>query len=314
MKYQRLGMGLLSLSMTTLWLWAAEAKNANNDLHFDGSTAETYKVTEQGPLKIHLFVPKVRSKSPRPAIVFFYGGGWNAGSPKQFEQQCRYLASRGMVAMTADYRVASRHGTKVKEAVQDAKSAIRWVRKNAQRLHLDESRIASGGGSAGGHLAACTGMIEGFDDPMDNLEISSIPNAMVLFNPAVTLAPFEGQAPIPKSREDSTGALGPRMGTDPINLSPGHHTRADLPPSIMFFGTEDFLLDGSKYFHRKMLAAGNRCELKLYEGQSHGFFNYGKNKNQPFVETLQAADDFLVSLGYLSGTGNVRKWLSENEN
>ena len=68
----------------------------------------------------------MRPSDKRPAIVFFFGGGWTGGSPGQFEQQCKYLASRGMVAITADYRVASRHNVKAMCCVADAKSAIRF--------------------------------------------------------------------------------------------------------------------------------------------------------------------------------------------
>lgn len=90
-----------------------------------------------------------------------------------------------MIAVTADYRVKSRHGVKVVECVKDAKAAIAWIRENAQRLRIDPNRIAASGGSAGGHLAACTGTINGFGS-------DERPNAMILFNPACTLAPIGG--------------------------------------------------------------------------------------------------------------------------
>lgn len=290
---------------------AAQGKtNENNSLSFEGSTAEVFKSVNGDELKIHIFQPQGDSESPRPAIVFFFGGGWKNGSPKQFEQHCRYLASRGMVAMTADYRVLNRQGTKAKECVQDGKSAIRWVRQNASRLNVNPDRIVAGGGSAGGHVAACTGVIEGWEEPGEATEISSAPNAMVLFNPAVTLAPFDGQEPLPEDRTERDGSLEIRMGTDPKNLSPAHHVRSDLSPTIMFFGTEDFLLDGGKFFHKQMIEAGNRCEMKLYEGHVHGFFNFGKNKNVPFAETLAATDEFLQSLGCLEGPENVKEWMS----
>ncbi len=301
-----LALTLVALSIPSS---AADSKNPNNDLHFKGSTAEVYKTIDDDVLKIHIFQPSEKSAAPRPAIVFFFGGGWRAGSPKQFEQQCRYLASRGMVAMTADYRVSRKHGTTAKECVQDGKSAIRWVRKNAKRLHIDPNRVAAGGGSAGGHVAACTGVIEGYEELGDDLQISSLPNSMVLFNPAVTLAIFNGQQPLPKDKLAEDGGLEKRMGTDPVNLSPGHHARSGLPPSIMFFGTEDFLLQGSKYFHQQMRKAGNRCDLKLYAGYPHGFFNFGRNKNKPFAQTLTATDEFLQSINYLEGNASVEQWM-----
>src|SRR5688572_26427217 len=122
-----------------------------------GARAETYK--QAGPTKLELYIYEPAGHRPadrRPAVIFFFGGGWNQGSPAQFERQCRYLASRGLVAITADYRVASRHGVTAIECVKDAKSAVRWVRKNAGRLGVDPNRIAAGGGSAGGHIAAAS--------------------------------------------------------------------------------------------------------------------------------------------------------------
>lgn len=303
------GIRFLAVAMVawfTSTVGAAESKNENNQLSFEGASTEVYKTVGEEPLKIHIFHPPATTPAPRPAVVFFFGGGWKSGSPKQFEQHCRYLASRGMVAMTADYRVANRHGTQAKECVQDGKSAIRWVRKHAERLNIDPQRIAAGGGSAGGHVAACTGVISGFEEPGEDLSISSKPAALILFNPAVSLAPIDGQPSIPPDR---AGNLRERVGTDPEELSPAHQVHGSVPPTILFFGSEDFLLEGAKFFHSQMQAAGNRCEFKLYDGFAHGFFNFGRHANEPFVKTLQAADEFLVSLGWLPNEGNVQSWL-----
>lgn len=134
-----------------------------DSLRFDGVRKEIYKTVGEVKLPIYIFAPPDHKPTDRrPAIIFFFGGGWTSGTPRQFEPQCRYLASRGMVAMTADYRVFSRHGTLAVKCVEDAKSAIRWVRANASRLGVDPKRIAAGGGSAGGHIAACAGGHQGF--------------------------------------------------------------------------------------------------------------------------------------------------------
>lgn len=276
-------------------------------LSFEGSRAEIYKRVGDVELKIHIFDPPGHQASDkRAAVVFFFGGGWRSGSPKQFEHQCRYLASRGMVAMTADYRVSSRHMTQAKECVQDGKSAVRWVRTNAERLGIDPERIAAGGGSAGGHVAACTGVIEGWDEPGEANEVSSLPNALVLYNPALALAEVDGQQAV---AEDRAGDLVARCGTDPKNISPAHHVHAGLPPTIHFFGTKDFLIAGARHFQSEMKQAGNHCELVLYDGQSHGFFNFGREKNVYFAKTLRETDRFLSSLGYLTGEATVDEFM-----
>src|SRR5688572_18663189 len=264
---------------------------------FDGARAETYKTVGDVTLQLHIFEPPSGPKTNRSAIAFFFGGGWNNGSPVQFEQQCRHLASRGMVAITADYRVNSRHQVKPTTCVADAKSAIRWVRKNAARLGIDPQRIAAGGGSAGGHLAAATATLSGFEEAGEDTKISAVPNALVLFNPALVFAPLEGVDM--KDFETRVGA--DRMGTEPRNLSPAHHVKRGVPPTIIFHGRADTTVPfaTAEAFTKQMEKAGNRCELVGYEGAEHGFFNQGRPNNR-YAETLAAADKFLVSLGFLA--------------
>ena len=263
----------------------------------EGAQVEVYKTIGDVKLSVYIFNPPGHPAGDRrAAIVFFFGGGWRSGTPKQFEQQCRHLASRGMVAITADYRVASRHGAQVVDCVRDAKSAIRWVRQNARRLGIDPERIAAGGGSAGGHLAAATATIRGLEEPGEDPAVSSRPDALVLFNPAVVLAPV-GEAPAGKAPE----VMRERAGIDPEKLSPYHHLSKGAPPTIIFHGKADTTVPYRtvELFCEKMAAVGNRCELAGFDGQAHGFFNYGRAGNVMYQETLKKADEFLVSLGYL---------------
>ena len=189
----------------------------------EGARVEVYK--EIGATKLNIYVyepPNHKSTDRRAAIVFFFGGGWNSGSPAQFEQQCRYLASRGMVAMTADYRVASRHAVKVVDCIKDAKSAVRWIRTNAGRLGIDQNLIAAGGGSAGAHIAAAAATIRDFDDSGEDRSTSSVPNALVLFNPPAALARYGDQTPFDSA---DMARLADRLGSDPQAISPAHHVR-----------------------------------------------------------------------------------------
>jgi acetyl esterase/lipase len=291
----RTGAALLALAAASGW----GQERAAYPPRMDGARVEVYKAAAGVSLNAYIFEPAGhKSSDRRPAIVFFFGGGWRSGSPQQFEQQSRYLASRGMVAIAADYRVASRHSVKAVDCVRDAKSAIRWVRANAARLGIDPKRIAAGGGSAGGHLAAAAGVIEGLDEPDENSGVSSRPDAMVLFNPAVVLAPVAGLDP----RRDISG-LEERLGIEPRALSPYHHIRKGAPPAIIFHGKADTTVPYAtvELFAKKMTEQGNRCELVGFEGQSHGFFNFGRGGGQGYRETLRKTDEFLASLGYLKG-------------
>ena len=274
---------------------------------FEEAKAEVFKTIGGVKLKIHIFAPEGhRASDKRAAIVFFFGGGWKNGNPRQFEQQCRYLASRGMVAMTADYRVRRRHEVTPVACVQDCKSAVRWVRKNARRLGIDPDRIAAGGGSAGGHTAACTGVVKGLDEKNEDASISSRPNAMVLFNPVMALAATEEKPA--DVQQKFYERMKTRIGSDPKSISPWHHVGRDLPPTIMFFGTNDALLDGARKFHDRAKKLGAPCELITYDGRRHGFFNFGRNNNKPFIDTMRHADRFLTALGYLEGEPTIEKW------
>ena len=152
--------------------------------------SEQHLYKEASDTRLHLYIYKLEgwtSQDNRPAIVFYFGGGWVGGSPSHFLSQAQHYADLGLVTILADYRVTSRNKTKVKHCLEDARDAMRYVRVNANHLGINPSRVASSGGSAGGHLAACLGVIK------DRLEkISSAPNAMVFFNPACVLAPVDG--------------------------------------------------------------------------------------------------------------------------
>lgn len=285
----------------------AQSKSAAKTLEEAGAKVEVYKQTvdakgEAVELEIFIFNPENHKASDkRPAIVFFFGGGWRAGTPTQFTKQCQYLADRGMVAMTADYRVLTRQGTKPTACVSDGKSAVRWIRENAERLGIDPGKVAAGGGSAGGHVAACTGVIKTLDEPTENANISSKPDALVLFNPALVLAPIEGEKRVSKGIEKKLAQLEKRIGADPKTISPAHNISQSEPPTIIFHGKTDKTVPyaTAEAFTKLMLKAGHDCELVGYDRQGHGFFNANR-KNGRYAETVEEMDRFLVKLGFLT--------------
>ena len=251
--------------------------------------AEVYKEASGDKLWIYRFDPPGETKEIRPAVVFFFGGGWNGGTVTQFVQHARYLAARGMIAFVADYRVKSRQNTGPDACVADGKSAIRWVRKNAKRLGVDPARIAAGGGSAGGHVAAATGMCDGLDDPAEkDSGISSKANALLLFNPVYDNGP--------------TGYGHARAKKWFPAISPAHNVSRDDPPTIVFLGSKDSLIPvaTAKKFDEDLKSAGVNSEIWIYDGQPHGFFNEGKNQ-KAFLDTVRKMDAFLTSQRWLEG-------------
>ncbi|MEI8042941.1 MAG: sulfatase-like hydrolase/transferase, partial [Verrucomicrobiota bacterium] len=152
--------------------------------------ARVYKTVGNRGLKLFVVKPdgwKVTDQ--RPGLVLFHGGGWIGGSPAQLNPQAEYLASRGMVCALVQYRFVKKPAATPTVCIQDAKSAMRWVRSHAAELGINPQRIGAAGGSAGGHLAAFTGMVDGLDDPSDDLTVSARPAATVLFNPVFNNGP-----------------------------------------------------------------------------------------------------------------------------
>lgn len=269
-----------------------EIKSTSTKIDMPGAVAEIYKNASNYDLYIYVFNPAGHDpkKDKRPAAVFFFGGGWSGGTPSQFQQHAKYLASRGMVTAVADYRVKSRQGTSPKECVADGKSAVRFLRANAARLGIDPNRIAAGGGSAGGHVAAATGTLPGLDDPADDQSVSSRSNALLLFNPVYDNGPDGGwgHAQVESYWKD---------------ISPAENIDNKCPPAIVFLGGNDPLIPVStaKRFQQRMSEAGVVSQLAIYPGQQHGFFNESKGGREIFLDTIRKMDSFLVTLGYLTG-------------
>ena len=91
------------------------------------------------------------------------------------------------------------------------------------------------------------------------------------------------------------------LGVEPKFFSPYNYIDNKTPPTIIFHGKNDTTIDPKTVvlFNQKMKKFGNKSELYLYEGKTHGFFNYGLELNGPFVDTMRKVDDFLVNLGYI---------------
>jgi len=244
------------------------------------------KVDDSLNLKVAVHYPTSFQKNqPLPAIIFFFGGGWKGGDRSHFLQQAKHYSEKGLIAIRADYRTLNKNGTDPFECVKDAKAAMRWVKQNAKFLGIDPNQIIAAGGSAGGHLAAATALIKLYNHPEDDLNIDPKPNALVLFNPVVDNGP--------------NGYGFERIGEAYKQFSPFHNLQHGSPPTLFLLGTKDKLIPvktGEDYC-KQIVEKGGTCELKLYEGAGHGFFNY-RNRDY-FDQTLKEADVFLKKLGYL---------------
>jgi acetyl esterase/lipase len=265
---------------------AASASHAATTADFPPDEQVVYRRVGDIELRLHAFKPAgFQPSDRRPAVVFFFGGGWAKGAPSQFYPHARHLAERGLVAFSAEYRIASLHQTTPFDAVEDAREVVRWIRAHAAEWGVDPARIAAGGGSAGGHLAAMAAVEEAAAADGAGGAVSARPDALVLFNPYLG-----GDA----------GDLAQRFGERWREISPIDRVGKGAPPTLIQVGTEDAILpvETARRYEDLVRQAGGRCDLRLYEGQAHGFFNFRDGGNRYYTETVAEMDRFLESLGY----------------
>lgn len=285
----------LSLCLTVLILHSGDVSGKSPSAapagDLSGAKATVFKTVGGSSLRLYAFNPLGHQASDsRPAILLFFGGGWERGDPSQFVKHAAYLTSRGIVAICPEYRTRSSHGTSPLECVADGKSAMRWVRLHAKELGIDPKRIAAGGGSAGGHVAVSTAVLNDMEEPGADTSVSCIPDALVLFNPVVDTT--------------AKGYGAKKLGSRNRDASPVDHVRAGLPPTIIFHGKADKTVpyENAQRFTDAMKKAGNTCTLFGYDGEDHGFY---RKKEKYYTDTLSEVDKFLVSLGWLPPLVNV---------
>ncbi|MDB6115673.1 MAG: lipase/esterase [Lacunisphaera sp.] len=292
------------LRLTLLGLFGA----AGSALHAEEPVGSPHVFKKIGDRELKLYVvnpPGWKMGDRRPAIVFFHGGGFTAGNAGQFADQSAYLASRGMVTINAEYRLLEKDG-KVAPVIcnHDAKSAIRWVKTHLTELGIDPARLAAGGGSAGGHLAAFAGLVDGGDDPADNLKVNTKVAALVLFNPAIAVS----------ATDDEDDEVTARLGRSPSaaefrRFAPARFVSKHAPPTLILSGEKDQIVPMAflQKFQAQMQAAGVRCDTVFYAGQGHAFFHRSREGGKYYYETLLETDKFLTSLGWLQGPPTLEK-------
>ena len=148
----------------------------------------SYAKRDKVNLKLHFFIPK--KSELKSSVLLFHGGGWAFGSSYSLFKICKSLAKEGILCASADYRLALKHDTKVKDSMLDAADAYKWMVKNSEKLNIRKDQIMVGGGSSGGHLAASLAMIpDEKNETYDNIK------AMILFNPALNTSALNAEIP-----------------------------------------------------------------------------------------------------------------------
>jgi acetyl esterase/lipase len=191
------------------------------------------------------------------------------------------------VAIAAETRTQSNHGTGPLEAIEDARDLIRWLRHNAETFNIDPNKIVIGGAAGGALLGLMTSMPKSKHLPsVDGLDCHA--QALIFFSALVD--PVKNAQAISKFPSSSAAK----------QYSPARHIRRKLPPMLFFHGKSDRVTPFSdiERFCRRARFWGNRCQLIDFERADHSFFNFNvSHKN--FELTIATADHFLVELGLL---------------
>ena len=233
-----------------------------------------------GAIPLRLYRPLSSAEGERlPVLVYFHGGGWVIGDLDTHDVLCRELANgAGCAVVAVDYRLAPEH--RFPCAVDDCIAATAWVWREAEALGLDRMRIAVGGDSAGGNLAAVVAL-----DARDGGSAMKLVHQLLIY-------PATDQRRLDEShRVNGEGYLLTRdsityyhdhyFGSDAHDLdwraSPLLHAdHAGLPPAFVLTAGYDPLRDEALQYSQALTQAGNRCTHILFERQIHGFLLMGK--------------------------------------
>jgi acetyl esterase/lipase len=251
-----------------------------------------YATVDAEPLMLDLSAP-ANVAAPLPCIVVIHGGGWSAGNRAQHDDATFLFAKQNYVAVTLEYRMAPAH--RFPAAVQDVKAAVRYLRANAEKLHIDPKHIGAVGFSAGAHLAMMLGTMEkadGLDDVGDFQNESSKVQAVVsFFGPADLTAEYpDASKAIVK---DFIGGTLKEMPDAYRKASPITYVSSTTAPMLLFQGTADILVpyNQAELMATAMQNAHVPGRVELLIGANHGWG--GPEFARTAKETVEFFDQYL---------------------
>jgi acetyl esterase len=225
-----------------------------------------------GPIPIRIYRPG--PERPRPTLVYFYGGGWTLGSLDTGDAVCRALANRAdALVVAAGYRLAPE--ARFPAAVADCHAATAWVGAHADEIGADPGRIAVGGDSAGGNLAAAVTLLA-----RERGDVALVGQLLVYPNTdyfADTTSMRESTDPALFNRTSVAWYWGHYLSTeedgrDPLASPLRAESLAGLPPALVITAEFDPLRDEGEAYANRLAAEGVPTELIRYDGMAHGFF------------------------------------------
>jgi len=245
---------------------------------------ETYKKVDGFKLEMHLFLPDTTVfKENRPTIVYFHGGSWSEGKPDWFFETAKEYAKQGWIATAVEYRIKGRQGTYPFEAVKDAKSAIRWLRKNSKKYNINTNIIVATGNSAGGHLSIATSLVENWNEETDDITINPKPNIIIVNSAVYDL-----------TSNTNRWIRGYDENKDLVKeISPHNLIKKTATKFLLIHGEQDrnCPYNTAVSFYEQMKSLGNSIELHAIKDGEH-FIWYGQHSQ----EVEQITRDYINTL------------------
>ncbi|GKU78417.1 alpha/beta hydrolase [Paenibacillus sp. L3-i20] len=261
---------------------------------------EVYKVQDlkcpgpEGHIPLRIYIPE--GEAPFPALIYYHGGGFVLGGLESHDSICRSIANKAScIVVAVDYRLAPEH--KFPAAVEDAYAALTWVFQHTEELNINPQKIAVGGDSAGGNLAAVMSI--------KAAERGGTPIVyQLLIYPAVTT---DTSFQYPSMIENATGYLLTRESilwfysqylsklediSDSFASPLLHGDLSNLPPAMIITAQFDPLRDEGAAYAERLQSAGVPVNYKCYEGMIHQFFHLAHE-----IDTAnQALEDATLAL------------------
>lgn len=251
----------------------------------DPTALEVYKTIDGVELNAHIFNPEGHSSNDsRPVLIFLHGGALRFGDPTEGYRLAEYFNPKGVVVISASYRLIGSDAETVDQLVSDTKSLTRWTRENADRLGIDPNKIQFSGHGTGAYLAMLGVLLEGHNAPSDNLTISARPDSVVFWSLVTT------------RRDNPQNSIIPE-GYTMADFSAPETVSNDLPPALFVHGELDPAVSPALAlaFQETYSQAGNQSSYHSIEGADHVFADPGHTG-----QVFSLITDFMTKLGYLA--------------
>jgi pectinesterase len=245
-------------------------------------------------LMLDLFYPKNDGEKLRTALIFLHGGGWRSGQRSMHYPLAQHLADMGYVCITPEYRLST--DELYPAAIYDIKAAVRWVRKNAAKYHIDPSHIVIGGHSAGGELAAFVASTNGdpvFEGSNGNQGYGSTVNALIDIDGILSFDHAESaEGDDSKKISAATYWLGYGRKDNPVlwhEASPLTHVGSNAVPSLFLNSSVARMHAGREDYIKVLQQYNITSEVKTFDKAPHSFCFF----DPWFTEMIETMNRFM---------------------